>query len=149
MKPFHTSIKELSHEDCQKLLSRKTFGHLGCSDGNEVYVVPMSYVYEDGIIYCHSREGKKLDFLRTKIVNCLQVEEIEDFYNWKSVAVTCDFQELDGDEALRCARLMIKRLPHHQDIVPLQEDFASILETSVMFRLKIRSLNGRYEYVAR
>lgn len=145
MRPFHNAINELSQEECRKLLSSKTFGHLGCSDGNEVYVVPMSYVYDDGIIYCHSKDGKKIDFLRTKILSCLQVEDVRDFYNWKSVTAKCSYQELEGDEAMRCARLMINRLPHFNKIPPLEEDFASMMETSVMFRLKIITLNGRFE----
>lgn len=145
IKPFHTFLEDMSIEECSELLTRNSFCHLGCTDGNEVYVVPMSYVYEDGMFYCHSREGKKLDFLRTKLFCCIQVEEIENFYHWKSVAATCEYTELDGDEALRSMRLLINRLEQEHKITPLEEDFASYLQSSVMFKLKVVSLKGKYE----
>lgn len=147
MKPLHKAIREMSYENCLELLGKKTFCHLGCTDGREAYVVPMSYAFDDGMIYCHSREGKKLEFLRKYLISCVQVEEVEDFYNWKSVTAFCEFEELQDEEAIRSARMIINQLRHFDKIPPLEEDFSAMMETSVLFRLKIRSLTGRFEII--
>lgn len=147
MKPFHSSIEKLDEGTCTKILAHNTFCHLGVTDGSECYVVPMSYVFEDGLFYCHSKEGKKLDYLRTGLSCCVQVEEVRDFYNWRSVSAICAFDELTGDELIRSARILISKLEHQRKISALEEDFASALETTVVFRLRPLRIDGRFEGV--
>lgn len=145
MKPFHLLIQNLNESECHRIIARNSFCHLGVTDGSESYVVPMSYAYDDGYVYCHSRDGKKLDFLRTGLTSCLQVEEIKDFYHWKSVTALCSFDELTGEEMIRSARVLIMKLEHSRKIPELEEEFASLLEVSIMFRLRILKIDGRFE----
>jgi len=48
---------------------------LGLTDGNEPYVVPLVYGYDDEAVYFHSGpEGRKLDMLRRNNRVCLEFE---------------------------------------------------------------------------
>lgn len=152
MEPLHESIHELGNDSLIHVLESNTLGHLGCTDGNEVYVVPISYVYSDGDIYAHSLPGKKIDLMRTSSSVCLQVENVKDFFHWKSVIVQGVFEELRGTEAESAMRLLIKKLielddesgTSHSD---LELDFAALLQRSIIYRIKVISLSGRYENV--
>lgn len=145
MKPFHLAIQKIDESECYRILGNNSFCHLGVTYGNECYVVPMSYAFDGEFIYCHSREGKKLELLRTNPTCCVQVEEVKDFYHWKSVLAICSFDELTGEDMQRSARQLIMRLEHVHKVSELEEEFAAVLETSVVFRLRILKITGRFE----
>jgi nitroimidazol reductase NimA-like FMN-containing flavoprotein (pyridoxamine 5'-phosphate oxidase superfamily) len=49
--------------------------HLGLVDGDEPYVVPVSFGFRDGVLYFHSAtEGRKMEILRRHPRVCFQVE---------------------------------------------------------------------------
>jgi nitroimidazol reductase NimA-like FMN-containing flavoprotein (pyridoxamine 5'-phosphate oxidase superfamily) len=49
----------------EAIIAEATVCHLGLSDGDEPYVVPVSFGYRDGSVYIHSApEGRKLEALR-------------------------------------------------------------------------------------
>lgn len=52
----------LSPETCIAILKRGSAGVLALADDDYPYAVPLSYVYDDGVIYFHSaKAGHKLD----------------------------------------------------------------------------------------
>lgn len=58
--------KEITNRaEIEGILKKAFICHLGLSDGDLPYVVPMNYGYEDGHIYLHcATEGKKLDIIK-------------------------------------------------------------------------------------
>ncbi len=49
----------------EEILERSQVCRLGIVDGDEAYIVPVSYAWHEGIIYIHSApEGRKMDLLR-------------------------------------------------------------------------------------
>ena len=86
--------KTLSEEEARNLISRGKIGRLGCVADGEPYVVPINYVFEDGSIYSHSLPGRKLEVLRAHPRACLQVDEIENDLEWRSVIAYGNFEEL-------------------------------------------------------
>ena len=60
-------------------------GRIGCYADNEIYVVPITYAYQDGFIYAHSKEGKKVQMMRQNPKVCFQVDAMENMTNWRSV----------------------------------------------------------------
>ena len=58
--------QQLSHEDCEQILSEATSGVLALSgDDGYPYAVPLSHVYQDGKLYFHcAKEGHKIDAIR-------------------------------------------------------------------------------------
>ena len=49
----------------EEILERAQVCRLGLVDGDEAYIVPVSYAWHKGVIYIHSApEGRKMDLLR-------------------------------------------------------------------------------------
>jgi len=101
------------------------------------------------IIYSHSENGKKLNMMRSNPSICVQVDDVRDFFHWKSVIAWGNFEELKGIEASSGMRLLLQNILRKQESSQepssLEIDFSSILETSTIFRMKPRKITGRYE----
>ena len=77
--------RDLSQDECTSLLSAAIYGRLGLSKDNQPYVVPMSYVYQDGRIYLHSMgKGKKVEYATMNPRVCFQIDVLEKEH-WSSV----------------------------------------------------------------
>lgn len=147
-KPYHEEIKLLSPPLVIELLQQSSFGHLACHVKDDIYLVPFSFTFEDGYIYSHSRPGKKIEMMRQNPKVCVQVEKIQDFYNWKSVIAWGHFEELQDEEGLVAMRRLIKKMTEgefNQRRSDLEVDFAAQLESSIIYRIKIEKSSGRYE----
>ena len=81
-------IVAISKEECIETLERVSIGRLGCSLGDQPYVVPVAFSYESDSIYIFSTVGKKINWMRQNPKVCLQVDEIGNRRNWLSVIVT-------------------------------------------------------------
>lgn len=80
-------ILEMSNREVDDLLARTRYGHLGCSQNNQPYVVPIYYVYDKPDIYIYTTAGLKSEMIAGNPKVCLQVEEITDDGAWRSVVV--------------------------------------------------------------
>ncbi|MHC1631759.1 MAG: pyridoxamine 5'-phosphate oxidase family protein [Methanotrichaceae archaeon] len=79
--------RRLSKEECEDLLSKSRVGRLCLSTNDIPYVVPLSYVYSDGVIYLHSGlKGKKLEMAKENPKICFEVDSLEK-NRWKSVVI--------------------------------------------------------------
>ncbi len=77
--------REMSGTECEDLLAKSRFGRVGLSSGDQPYVVPMSYIYADGVILLHSGlKGKKLDIVKDNSRVCFEVDYAEKG-RWRSV----------------------------------------------------------------
>jgi uncharacterized protein len=81
-------IEEMESTEMHELLHRVSYGHLGCSRDDHPYVVPIHYAYDSGSFYIFTTEGMKTEYIRANPEVCLQVEEVHDSSNWRSVVVT-------------------------------------------------------------
>jgi len=56
------------------ILNKGEVVHLAMVDGNEPYVVPMSYGFKDGMIYLHcAKEGRKVSVIKANPNVCFEV----------------------------------------------------------------------------
>lgn len=59
----------------EAIIHRASVCRLGMSKGDEPYVVPLCFGYEDNALYFHSaREGKKIDILRENSRVCFELD---------------------------------------------------------------------------
>jgi uncharacterized protein len=64
--------------EIEAILQQATVCRIGLADGNQPYVVPVSFGYEDGNVYIHSApEGKKLEILAENPRCCVEVDSCE------------------------------------------------------------------------
>lgn len=148
MKPHHGEIKILNSEKCVELLEKSRFGHLACHLKDDIYLVPITFAFENGFIYSHSREGKKIEMMRKSPKVCVQVEEVQDFFRWQSVIAWGQFEELKEDEAATAMRRLIQKVIDGENAgsrSELEVDFVAQLESAIVYRIKIERITGRYE----
>jgi len=149
-------IGKLPPEEIENLLHQQFIGHLGCQDKDTVYVVPISYAYDEGNIYCHSFEGQKVAMMRNNPKVCFQVDEMKDMGNWKSVITWGNFEEIDDEMERRKALhiLSARRLPisssittHLGETWPFTDEGINVLEGvgGLFFRISLKEKSGEYE----
>ena len=135
-------MKQLPEEQARALLSACRIGRLGCVVNGEPYVVPINYVFEDESIYSHSLPGRKIEALRAHPRACLQVDEIESDFEWRSVIAYGNFEEirLPGDRKSILSKLLA-RFPLLTPVESVVAEDAGAPE-SVVFRLIVDHVTG-------
>ncbi len=98
---------DLTSQQCQEILAENHYGHLGCVDGEEVYVVPITYLYQDGFLYGFTRKGHKIDLLKKNPRMCVQVENIVSGEEWKSVICWGFFEEVTDPKSVQDIKLLL------------------------------------------
>jgi nitroimidazol reductase NimA-like FMN-containing flavoprotein (pyridoxamine 5'-phosphate oxidase superfamily) len=65
-----TSLKEI-----EEVIQKAQVCHLGLIDGDEPYIIPMSFGYKNNTLYLHSAaEGRKIDVIRKNDKVCFEFE---------------------------------------------------------------------------
>ncbi|MGH1525591.1 pyridoxamine 5'-phosphate oxidase family protein [Leifsonia sp. L25] len=157
---------QMTREEIDDLLGSRLVGRLGMISEGQPYVVPISYAYRDGAVYCHSAQGRKVEALRTQPEVCFEVDELDHIDRWRSVIGWGRFEQLVGAEAKTAVQLLVDRFrplvsaatDGHQgaelgmmrtlDIPRLPEAQAQVGRPSaaaVVFRVNLHTLTGRME----
>jgi len=87
-------ILEMPDAEIDELLRRVGYGHLACARDDQPYVVPVQYAYDKPDIYIYTTEGMKAEFISENPKVCLQVEEIVDYGDWRSVIVMGEAEQI-------------------------------------------------------
>lgn len=140
-------INKMTEKQCLELLASASIGRLACSLDNQSYVVPVYFAYESDYIYVFSTFGQKIEWMRANPKVCMQVDEIADQTQWRSVVVNGCYQELPGprysDERAHGRKLLGER--YHWWLNALAERRMSSSDTSIeplFFRIHIDSMTG-------
>lgn len=144
----HGKIDFLEKTDVLDTLESGSLGHLGCFLAGEIYVVPITYVFENPYIYSHSKDGKKISMMRRNPHVCVEVEEIHDMFSWRSAIAWGKYEELHGDEAAMAMRMLIRKITHEMangKSSSLEMDFDALFEDAVIYRIHVSKLSGRFE----
>lgn len=137
-------ITQLGAKESKELLRMQRLGRLGCCLGNLPYVVPVNYLFESDCIYVHSLLGHKIDLLRRNPHTCLQVDDIQDDYNWRSVLVTGWYEEVtDTNEREHRLAALFRRLPH---LTPVESAMKPGESQPILFRIRIERITGVSEH---
>lgn len=140
-------IDELSESECREFLAKTPVARLGCSLGDQPYIVPICIAYEANCIYFFSTLGKKIKWMRSNPKVCVQVDQIGDKSDWVSVIANGEYEELDEprwtDERDHARKLLERQ--HHWWLNALAErrnQVADLDISTVFFRVQITSLSG-------
>ena len=87
-----------------ELLTRAHLGRLGCSQGEQPYVVPCSFAFSDGCLYSFTTVGQKIEWMRANPLVCVEVDEIVSSEEWSSVIVFGRYEELPDTPDYQSAR---------------------------------------------
>ena len=132
----------LSDAESRNLIAGGKIGRLGCVDNGEPYVVPINYVFEDGSIYSHSLPGRKIEALRAHPRACLQVDEIESDFSWRSVIAYGNFEEIRSPSDRRS--ILGKLLARFPLLTPVESVMAqdAAAPDSIVFRIIVDRITG-------
>jgi uncharacterized protein len=146
----------LNNHEMEDLLFRNVTGRIGCREGDRIYIVPVSYAYNEKYVIAHSEEGLKIRMMRKNPNVCFEVDEIGDLGNWKSVVGSGRFEEiLDEKEKYYAMKFLVSRLMHLKvsQTARLPQLVGDEIEEmpvaspmrSVVYRIRIECLTGRFE----
>ncbi len=147
-------VGSLTHSQMEHVLQSQLVGRIACNAGERLYVIPVSYVYRDGYIYAHSREGLKIAIMRENPKVCFQVDAMEDMTNWRSVIAWGVYEELKKEKDQRNALKIIfdRFVPYAtSESVRPAHDFTHAPEVvekgkkAVVYRIKVLEKTGRFE----
>ena len=138
-------VEDLSESEVSEILGRLNYGHLACCRHSRPYVVPISYAYDEGVIYIYTTEGKKFVIIRENPNVCLQVEEVADNEHWTSVIVEGVAEQLKkGAEHDRALELIAAANPTLTPAVSIRWMDNWIRENiEVVYRLTPAMTSGR------
>ncbi|MBN8852055.1 MAG: pyridoxamine 5'-phosphate oxidase [Sphingobacteriales bacterium 50-39] len=143
----------LTMPEIERLLSKEVVGRIGCTDGEKVYIVPISYAYDGEYIYCHTHEGLKVDMMRKHPIVGFEVDHMQNMANWQSVIAHGKFEELkelslrkDALERLngRILPLVSSETTHLSKDWPFSPADPNNID-GVTFRIRLEEKTGRFE----
>lgn len=138
-------IREMTDRDAIDLLAKAGYGHLGCSLGDRPYVVPIQYVYDNSFVFMYTNDGKKAEILRSNPHVCLQVEEVVDNGNWRSIVADGTAEQVTNHtEAEAIIQLMNSRIttPTPAMGITWVNNWISA-KKEMIFKIRIEHLSGR------
>jgi nitroimidazol reductase NimA-like FMN-containing flavoprotein (pyridoxamine 5'-phosphate oxidase superfamily) len=100
-------IREMSKEDCLRVLARARLARLACAYENQPYVVPVYLVYHEpsggeACLYGFTTPGQKVEWMRANPLVCVEVDEVAAYDQWVSIIAFGRYEELpetpDRDE---------------------------------------------------
>lgn len=142
-------VHELTAGECRRLLARTHIGRLACARRGQPYIVPILFYFDDETdhVYSFSMVGRKVEWMRTNPLVCLEVDEIVDRFHWTTVVALGRYEEITDIEQARAARRRARELfqPHGEWWLPGAAQLASGQEhgTTVVYRIRIDALSGR------
>jgi nitroimidazol reductase NimA-like FMN-containing flavoprotein (pyridoxamine 5'-phosphate oxidase superfamily) len=87
-------IQDMTPDSCFDLLARTHMGRIACSQGNQPYITPFSFVYDDHFIYGFTTIGQKIEWMRANPLVCVEIEHIVTRDEWQTVVAFGRYQEL-------------------------------------------------------
>jgi uncharacterized protein len=146
-------IDILTQDQCKQVLKTEVLGRIGCYANGKVYVVPVTYVFEGGYIYAHSKEGLKIHMMRKNPKVCFQVDRIENMVNWRSVMVWGKYEELKTKEgqsnAIKILKDRLTPILLSESVRPSSKmtDPRLVMKElkAVAYRISVKEISGRYE----
>jgi uncharacterized protein len=103
-------ITTMDEERCRKMMARVGFGRLACSKNDQPYIVPIYFACEGSSAYGFSLIGKKIEWMRANPLVCLEVDEVNTQFDWRSVVATGRYEELPDVPEFAAERKVAQRL---------------------------------------
>ena len=140
-------VKDMTNPEIEALLDHVRYGHLACAQDNHPYVVPIHFAVADHCIYFYTTEGKKSEMIDTNPEVCLQVEEVIDNENWRSVILVGYAEKLtnhrDREKAYDAIIASNPTLAPALNFQWVDQWVRQQHDVEVIYRIKRKSATGR------
>lgn len=135
-------IKSLNQDQSRELLRRERIGRLGCIADGAPYVIPVNYAFDGECAFLHSLPGQKIEAMRSEPRVCLQVDEIGDELNWKSVLAYGTYEEITNQHER--AEALNHLLARFSRLTPVESFIANDAgaPAPIVFRIRVNRITG-------
>jgi nitroimidazol reductase NimA-like FMN-containing flavoprotein (pyridoxamine 5'-phosphate oxidase superfamily) len=132
----------LSEGEAREVIKAGKVGRLGCIDKDEPYVVPINYLLDEGSIYSHSLPGRKIDAMKAHPRACLQVDQTDDDFHWRSAIAFGNFEEIRVPGERRA--ILSKLLARFPLLTPVESAMVqdAAPPDSIVFQIIVDRING-------
>lgn len=132
----------LSDEKSWEMLRRNRVARLGCIVDEGPYITPINYYLDDHCAYSHSLPGLKISALRSDPRACLQAEEVETDYRWRSVLAFGRYEEVTTHNERK--EILGKLLTRFPLLTPVETAIADdgAPPPVIVFRIRIQRVTG-------
>ena len=160
---------QMDKSQIEDFLKSQVVGRLACTNGIKVYVVPITYAYDNGYIYGHTKDGLKIQMMRDNPTVCFETDFVKDLNNWKSAIAYGTYEELQGSEANKGLEILMKNILsslgektapsknpqqdsaelqgnafQHSFISPFLHSSNKEITDTVVYRIKINDITGKF-----
>jgi uncharacterized protein len=109
-------IREMSREECLRVLAEARLARLACAHENQPYVVPVYFAYHqpssgEPCLYGFTTPGQKIAWMRANPLVCVEVDEVAAYDQWVSVIAIGRYEELPEPPGSDDARLRTLERP--------------------------------------
>lgn len=138
-------VQEMTDREIEVLLEKAGYAHFACSENDRPYIVPIHYVYNAPFVYFYTTDGKKTRIIKENPNVCLQVEEVIDRENWRSVVLNGTAEEItDPQEREDVVNSLRKTNPTLTPAISIRWMDNWIRENvEAIYRIKPETLTGR------
>jgi nitroimidazol reductase NimA-like FMN-containing flavoprotein (pyridoxamine 5'-phosphate oxidase superfamily) len=115
-------VREMSNEECFRVLANSRLARLACASNNQPYVVPVYLAYHESpsgepCLYGYSTVGKKVEWMRANPQVCVEVDDVENCISWRSVIVFGRYVELPAPAEPTVGHPPERAARHHYEVV--------------------------------
>lgn len=138
------TFRELSRNECEKLLARNCVGRIAYSFRDRVDIEPIHYVFENGWIYGRTSHGTKFTTIAHHPWVAFEVDEVRDPFDWQSVVVKGGFYMLNAENTNDPSAELAHGVALLRRLIPesfTSDDPAAFRES--VFRIHLDEVSGR------
>ena len=140
----HPVFRELDRGHCERILERNHVARLAFSFHDRVDIEPIHYVYDRGWLFGRTSPGSKLLTISHSHWIALEVDEIEDLFDWRSVVVHGTFLTLDPEVPGVESQAWGRGVTLLRELVPETATTTDpVAFRTVMFRIHVDAVSGR------
>lgn len=138
-------VQEMSDNEIEEILQRVGYGHFACARNNRPYIVPIHHAYSKPNIYIYTTEGLKTEIISANPEVCLQVEEVIDNGDWRSIVIHGEAEQIvDRIEREEALKLITGVNPTLTPAISIRWMDNWIRENrEVVYRIKPSTITGR------
>lgn len=137
-------IQEMTDSEMEELLAVLRYGHLGCALDGVPYVVPVHYSFDKPHLYIYTTEGRKTEIISANPNICLQIEDVVNDGEWRSVMLTGRAERITAAEREEAIKLILEDNPNLAPAVSVKwRDHWIREDIEVIYRIIPERVSGR------
>ena len=116
--PAAPRIRAMRQSECLSMIRRHNVGRLAFTFHDRVDIEPIHYVYSDGWLFARTSHGAKMQTIAHVPWVALEVDDVHDVFEWKSVVVHGTIYTMERDAGPTEAELWAKGIEALKRVVP-------------------------------